>query len=172
MPVEKAGVGALAHGVQSQQQIPQHLLRVEGVRCVVGLVGVMNDFVQVGENGVILRTHPCKIGAVRDPPFLIELFYHQLQCVDAGRVKALVDAEDIPQEGDVLCQQRSVKRCRRVRIVRLAAIVPAAGFQEVDAVLPTEVVEKTAAQPSALILHLMLGVQRDDAFTSLPHIAQ
>ena len=72
----------------------------------------------------------------------------------------------------MLCQQRSVKRCRRVRIDRPAAIVPAARFQKVDAVLPAEVVEKAAAQPSALILHLMLGVQRDDALAGLPHIAQ
>ena len=89
-----------------------------------------------------------------------------------GRVEALVDAEHIPQEGDVLGEQRPPESVRRVRVFRPAAIVPAARLQQVDAVLPTEVVQKAAAQGAALVLHLVLGVQRDHAFARLPHIAE
>ena len=172
MPIEEPGIRAAAHGMEPQQQIPQHLSRVEAVCGLVMVIAFLDGVIEVGEDGVIGRLYPRKIGAVENSPFLIELFYHQLQRVDVGRVKALVDAEHVPQEGDVLGEQRPPESVRRVRVFRPAAIVPAAWLQQVDAVLPTEVVEEAAAQPSALILHLMLGVQRDDALAGLPHIAE
>lgn len=92
--------------------------------------------IEVGEDGVIRRPHSGKVSAVGDVPLLIEPLYHQLQRVDVGRVKALVDAEHIPQEGDVLGEQRPPKGIRRIRVFRPTAIVPAAGLQQVDAVLP------------------------------------
>ena len=136
------------------------------------VVAFLNGVIEVREDGVILWSHRRDVRAVGDVPLLIEPLYHQLQRVDVGRVKALVDTEHIPQEGDVLGEQRPPKSVRRVRVFRPAAIVPAAGFQQVDAVLPTEVVQKAAAQGAALVLHLMLGVQRDHAFARLPHIAK
>ena len=136
MTVKKPGVRAAAHGVESQQQIPQHLPRIKAVCTIVVVVAFLNGIVEVREDGVIGRLHSGKVRAVGDVPLLIEPLYHQLQRVDVGRVKALVDTEHIPQEGDVLGEQRPPESVRRVRIVRPAAIVPAAGLQQVDAVLP------------------------------------
>ena len=136
MPVEEPGVCAAAHGVESQQQIPQHLPRIETVCGLVMVIAFLNGVIEVGEDGVIGWLHSGKVRAVGDVPLLIEPLYHQLQRVDVGRVKALVDAEHIPQEGDVLGEQRPPESVRRVRVFRPAAIVPAAGLQQVDAVLP------------------------------------
>ena len=171
MPVEETGVRAAAHGMEPQQQIPQHLPRIKTGGVIV-VIGILDRIVQVGEDWVIGRLHSGKVRAVGDVPLFIQALHHQLQRVDVGRVKALVDAEHIPQEGDVLGEQRPPESVRRVRVFRPTAIVPAAGFQQVDAVLPTEVVQKAAAQRAALVLHLMLGVQRDHAFARLPHIAE
>ena len=158
--------------MEPQQQIPQHFPRVEAVCGLVMVVAFLNSVIEVGEDGVIRRPHSGKVRAVGDVPLLIEPLYHQFQRVDVGRIKALVDAEHIPQEGDVLGEQRPPESVRRVRVFRPAAIVPAAGLQQVDAVLPTEVVQKAAAQGAALVLHFVLGVQRDHAFARLPHIAE
>ena len=135
VPVEETGVRAAAHGMEPQQQIPQHFPRVKTGGVIV-VIGILNRIVEVGEDGVILWPHRREVRAVGDVPLLIEPLYHQLQRVDVGRVKALVDAEHIPQEGDVLGEQRSSESVRRVRVFRPAAIVPAARLQQVDAVLP------------------------------------
>ena len=135
MPVEKPGVRAAAHGMEPQQQIPQHLPRIKTGGVIV-VIGILDRIVQVGEDGVIGRLHSGKVRAVGDVPLLIEPLHHQLQRVDVGRIEALVDAEHIPQEGDVLGEQRPPESVRRVRIFRPAAIVPAARLQQVDAVLP------------------------------------
>ena len=136
MTVKKPGVRAAAHGVKPQQQIPQHFPRVEAICGLVMVVAFLNGIVEVGEDGVILRPRRRKVRVVGDVPLLIEPLYHQLQRVDVGRVKALVDAEHIPQEGDVLGEQRPPESVRRVRVFRPVAIVPAARLQQVDAVLP------------------------------------
>ena len=136
MPIEEPGVRAAAHGMESQQQIPQHLPRVEAVCTIVMVIAFLNGVVEVREDGVIGRLRRRKVRVVGDVPLLIEPLYHQLQRVDVGRVKALVDTEHIPQEGDVLREQRPPESVRRVRVFRPAAIVPAAGLQQVDAVLP------------------------------------
>ena len=136
MPVEKPGIRAAAHGMEPQQQIPQHLPRIKAVCTIVMVIAFLNGIVEVREDGVILRPHRREVRAVGDVPLLIEPLHHQLQRVDVGRVKALVDAEHIPQEGDVLREQRPPESVRRVRAFRPAAIVPAARLQQVDAVLP------------------------------------
>ena len=135
MTVKKPGVRAAAHGMEPQQQIPQHFPRVKTGGVIV-VIGILDRIVEVGEDGVIRRPHRREVRAVGDVPLLIEPLHHQLQRVDVGRVKALVDAEHIPQEGDVLREQRPPESVRRVRVFRPAAIVPAAGLQQVDAVLP------------------------------------
>ena len=136
MPIEEPGIRAAAHGMEPQQQIPQHLSRVEAVCGLVMVVAFLNSVIEVRENGIVFRFHLREVRAVGDVPLLIEPLYHQLQRVDVGRVKALVDAEHIPQEGDVLGEQRPPKGIRRIRVFRPAAIVPAARLQQVDAVLP------------------------------------
>ena len=140
MPVEKPGIRAAAHGVKPQQQIPQHFPRVEAVCGLVMVVAFLNGIVEVRENGIVFRFHLREVRAVGDVPLLIEPLHHQLQRVDVGRVKALVDAEHIPQEGDVLGEQRPPESVRRVRVFRPTAIVPAARLQQIDAVLPTEII--------------------------------
>ena len=100
------------------------------------------------------------------------MLHHQLQRVDAGRIEALVDAEYVPQEGNVLGKQRAVESLGCVRIVRSAAIVPATGLQQIDAVLSAQIVEKAAAQRTALVLHLMLGVEGDHALARFAYIAE
>ena len=136
VPIEEPGVRAAAHGMEPQQQISQHLPRIKAVCGLVMVVAFLNSVIEVREDWVIGRLHSGKVRAVGDVPLLIELFYHQLQRVDVGRVEALVDAEHIPQEGDVLGEQRPPESVRRVRVFRPAAIVPAARLQQVDAVLP------------------------------------
>ena len=136
MPIEEPGVCAAAHGMEPQQQIPQHFPRVEAVCGLVMVVAFLNGVIEVREDGVIGRLHSGKVRAVGNVPFFIQALHHQLQRVDVGRIEALVDAEHIPQEGDVLGEQRSTESVRRVRVFRPAAIVPAAGLQQVDAVLP------------------------------------
>ena len=135
MPVEEPGVRAAAHGMKPQQQIPQHFPRIKTGGVIV-VIGSLDRIVEVGEDGVILWSHRREVGAVGDVPFLIEPLHHQLQRVDVGRVEALVDAEHIPQEGDVLGEQRPPESVRRVRVFRSTAIIPAARLQQVDAVLP------------------------------------
>ena len=140
MPVEEPGVRAAAHGMEPQQQIPQHFPRVEAVCGLVMVVAFLNGIVEVGEDGVIGRLHSGKVRAVGDVPLLIEPLYHQLQRVNVGRVKAFIHAEHIPQEGDVLGEQCPPESVRRVRVFRPTAIVPAARLQQIDAVLPTEII--------------------------------
>ena len=135
MPIKETGVRAAAHGMEPQQQSPQHFPRIKTGGVIV-VIGFLDRIVEVGEDGVIGRLHSGKVRAVGDVPLLIEPLYHQLQRVDVGRIEALVDAEHIPQEGDVLGEQRPPKGIRRIRVVRSAAIVPAARLQQVDAVLP------------------------------------
>jgi len=135
MPVEKASVCTAAHGMEPQQQIPQHFLRVKAGGIVV-VIAFLNSIVEIREDGIVLRPHRRKVRAVGDVPLFIQALHHQLQRVDVGRIEALVDTEHIPQEGDMLGEKRPPKGVRRVRIVRPAAIVPAAGLQQVDAVLP------------------------------------
>ena len=71
MPVEEPGVRAAAHGVKPQQQIPQHLPRVEAVCGLVMVVAFLNGVVQVREDGVILRLHSGKVRAVGNVPLFI-----------------------------------------------------------------------------------------------------
>ena len=135
MPIKEPGVRAAAHGMKPQQQIPQHFPRIKTGGVIV-VIGFLDRIVEVGEDGVILWSHRREVRAVGDVPLFIQALHHQFQRVDVGRVKALVDAEHIPQEGDVLGEQRPPESVRRVRVFRPAAIIPAAGLQQVDAVLP------------------------------------
>ena len=87
---------------------------------------------------------------------LVESLDHQLQRVNVRCVESLVDPEDVPQEGDVLGQKRTAECRRRVRVLRLTAVIPAPGLQQVDSVVAAEQVQETAAKVPAEILQLML----------------
>ena len=70
MPVEKPGIRAAAHGVKPQQQIPQHLPRIKTGGVIV-VIGILDRFVEVGEDGVIGRLHSGKVRAVGDVPLFV-----------------------------------------------------------------------------------------------------
>ena len=66
------GVGALAHGVQSQQYLLQEFLGVELMLTgVVGLELLLNQVIEVGKDGIVLRTHPAEVGLLVDAEFSI-----------------------------------------------------------------------------------------------------
>ena len=71
MPIEEPGVRAAAHGMEPQQQIPQHFPRVEAVCGLVMVVAFLNGIVEVGEDGVILWSHRREVRAVGDVPLFI-----------------------------------------------------------------------------------------------------
>ena len=103
---------------------------------------------------------------------LVEPLDHQLQRVNVRRVESLVDPEDVPQEGDVLGKERTAECRRRVWVLRFTAVIPAPGLQQVDPVLAAKQIQKATAEVSAEVIQLMLRVQGDGIFPTLPHIAQ
>ena len=87
-------------------------------------------------------------------------------------IEVLVDPEDVPQKGDVLGQQGAPEGGGRVRVIRLTAIVPVPGLQQIDADPAAEQIHKAAPQVAAQLLHLMLRVQGEDGLAGLQHVAQ
>ena len=172
--VEEPGVRTLAHGVEPQHEIPEHSPRIEFqfLLTVIVLIGLLNGVVEVSQDGVVGRSHPGEVGGVADAPLTVEPLHHQLQGVDVGGVEILVDTEDVPQEGDVLGQQSTPEGVWRVRVIRLAAIVPVPGLQQIDADPAAEQIHKAAPQVAAQLLHLMLRIQGDNGLAGLQHIAQ
>ena len=71
MPVEEPGVRAAAHGMEPQQQIPQHFPRIKAVCTIVVVIAFLNGIIEVGEDGVIGRLHSGKVRAVGDVPLFI-----------------------------------------------------------------------------------------------------
>ena len=163
MTVEKLSVGALAHGVQAQQHLLQEFFGIELVAAgVVGLVLLLNQVIQVGENGIVCGAHPAEVGTLGDTKLLVQLGQHDLDGVDMGIAEILVGTEKVFQEGDVLCQQGAfAEGLRRVGGVGIAAIIPALGFQDIDHILSGHKVSEAAADCFAHFLLLMLCVQRD-----------
>ena len=174
MSVEEASVRTLAHGVEPQKQIPEHLCREElqTLFMAIAAVGILNNIVEVRQNGVVGGAHPGEVRGVADAPLPVETLHHQLQYVNMGGVKVLVDAEDVTKERDVLCQQRAAKGRRGVRVIRFAAIVPVPGLQQVDLDLAAEQIQKAAVQIGAQLFHLLFRVQREDGFAGFQNIAQ
>ena len=172
MTVEELSVGALAHGVQAQQYLLQELLGIELVAAgVVGLVLLLNQVIQVGEDGIVCRAHPAEVGALGDAELLVQLGQHDLDGVDVRVAEILVGTEEVFQEGDVLCQQGAfAEGLRCVGGVGIAAIVPALGFQDIDDILSGHEVSEAAADCFAHFLLLMLCVQRDHGLAGLQQI--
>ena len=172
MPIEKLCVRTLAHGVEPQQNLLQGLLGIElmGVG-IIAFVLRLDEIIEVGENGIVLRAHPPEIGPLCDAPLGIELGYHDLDGVDMGVRKVLVGPKKVFQKRSVLGQPRVLSEgFRRRRIVRLSTVIPALGLQHVDDVLPGHEVGKAAAHSFAHLSLLVLDVQRDDRLAGLQQI--
>ena len=60
-------------------------------------------------------------------------------------IETLVDPEEIPQEGDVLGQKRAPECRGCLRVIWFAAVIPAPRLQQVDVVVPAELIQVTAA---------------------------
>ena len=119
MAVEESGVRPLAHGVEAQQQVPEHLpgVELEFLLPLIVLIGCLNNVIQVREDGIVGRSHLREVRLVGNFPTLVQPLDHQLQCVDVRRVEVLIDAKDIPQEGDVLGQKGSAKGRGLLRVI-------------------------------------------------------
>ena len=161
VPIEELCVRTLAHGVQSQQNFLQELLRIEQMG--VGIVAFeffFDQVIEIRENRIVLRAHTAEIGPLCDAPFRVELGYHDLNGVDMGIREILVGAKEVLEEGNVLCQQGAFSEgFRGGCIVRVAAVIPAFRLQHIDDVLTRHKVGKAAADSFAHFLLLMLGIQ-------------
>ena len=71
MPIKEPGVRATAHGMEPQQQIPQHLPRIEAVCTIVVVIAFLNGVIEVGEDRIVLRPHRREVRAVGDVPLFI-----------------------------------------------------------------------------------------------------
>ena len=79
-----------------------------------------------------------------------------------------IGPEEVLEEGDVLAQACGfAERLGGVGVLRIAALVPALGFQRIDAVHAAHQIHETAADPLAHILLLMFHIQRYDGFACL-----
>ena len=152
--------------MQPQQHLAQDLLSVELVGGhVIAFVLRLDQVIEIREDGVVLRAHTAEIGPLCDAPFLIQLGEHDLNGVDMGIREILVGAEEVLEEGNVLCQQGAFSEgFRGGCIVRVAAVIPAFRPQHIDDVLTRHKVGKAAADSFAHFLLLMLGIQRNDGF--------
>ena len=172
MSIEKLRVRALAHGVQPQQHLTQDLLGVELVGGhVIAFVLRLDQVIEVGEDGVVLRAHTAEIGALCDAPFLIQFREHDLDGVNVSIAEILIGAEEILEEGNVLCQQGAFSEGFRCGLIfGVTAVIPTLRLQHIDDVLTGHKVGKAAAHGLAHFLLLMLGIQRDNGFAGLQQI--
>ena len=172
MPVEELGVSTLAHGVQPQQHLLQELLGVELVTVgIVGLEFLLNEIVEVGENGIVLRAHPVEVGALGDAELAIQLGQHDLDGVDVGVAEILVGPEKVLEEGDMLRQKGAfAKGLRRIGGIGVSAVIPALGLQHIDDILPGHQVCEAATHRLAHLLLFVFGIQRYDGLTGLQQV--
>ena len=85
MPVEELSLGALAHGVEAQQDLLQQFRCVELVAVPIVLsVLLLNEFIEVGKDGIVLGLEAGEVGAVADAPFGVQLAHHDLNGVDVA----------------------------------------------------------------------------------------
>ena len=81
--IEELGVSPLAHGVQTQQYLLEHLLCVE-LRLLLVKIQIF-DFdvvVEFGQDRIILRPHLAEICFLRNAPFGIKAHQEDLDGVD------------------------------------------------------------------------------------------
>ena len=85
MSIEELGFGALAHGVEPQQDLLQQFRRVQLMLALIVLsVLLLNEFIEVGKDGIVLGLEAGEVGAVADAPFGVQLAHHDLNGVDVA----------------------------------------------------------------------------------------
>ncbi|MPM17547.1 hypothetical protein SDC9_63943 [bioreactor metagenome] len=174
MPVEEFALGALAHGVESQQNFLQKFQRIKLVFfSVIVLILILNQRVQVREDGILLRGQHGEIRAVADAPFVIELAQHNFDHVDVAVSKILVATEKIFQERNVLTELGALPEgLRSVPVAGAAALVPGLGFQRIDHILSAHEIDEAAAEVFGEFDILMLGIKANHVFSRFEDIAE
>ena len=172
--VEKLALRPLAHGVKTQQNFLQNGGGVELILSLIKIpVLLLDERVQVREDGIILRGQAAEIGAVADVPSFVKPAHHDFDNIDLAVGEALVGAEKVPQKTDVLGQPCGLTEGGGgVHVLRAAAVVPTFGFQRVDPVLSTHQIQEAPAHRLAHILLLMLHIQADGGFPGLQQIEE
>lgn len=172
--VEILGLGADAHGMDSEAYVLQSVLRVKVLPLLIvaveffltQLVEVLHDREVRG----LLGTVVCGVGNAETG---VQLGEQNLNGVDLRIREVLVAAEEVLEEGDVLGQSRDLLegfRCGCVDV--LNAVRPRFRLQGVDRVLAAHEVDIAAAQSIAEFLILGLRVQADDRLARLSDVGQ
>lgn len=174
MPVEEFALGALAHGVEPQQNFLQKLQRIKLVFfSVIVLKLILNQRVQVRENGIVLRGQLGEIRAVADAPFVIELAQHNFDHVDVAVGKILVATEKIFQEGNMLTELGALPEgLRSVPVAGATALVPGLGLQRIDHILSAHEIDEATAEVFGEFDILMLGIEANHVFPRFEDIAE
>ena len=160
MPVEEWCVRAHAQGVQSQQHLLQQFPRIQAAFPVIHQF-VIDERVQVGQDGIVLRLELTEVRFFRDAPLLIQLGQHDLDGIQLRVGELLVGAKEILQEGDVSRQQCGLAESPRRGLVcfHIRVLVPTPHLQHIDTLLAGHQVDKAAAQLVTKLFQLMLRVQ-------------
>ena len=85
VPIEELGLCTLTHGVEPQQDLLQQFRRVQLMLALIVLsVLLINEFIEVGKDGIVLGLEAGEVGAVADAPFGVQLAHHDLNGVDVA----------------------------------------------------------------------------------------
>ena len=103
MSVEERCIRPHAQGMQAQQHLLQQLLRVQRTRFVLGQF-LLHEFVQIGEDGVVLRRKLAKVCFLCNAPTGIQFGQHDLYGVQLRGGEILVRPEEVLQKRDVPSQ--------------------------------------------------------------------
>ena len=159
--IEEPALGATAHGMQSEQDVPQRFPRIQRVTFIVVLIRFLEHIIQVRKNRVVCGLQAGEVGAVIHLPFSIQPLQHQLNGVDLLVAEIPVRAEEVLQKRDMLRQPGCGTAIR----------IPQLRLQWVDTVFAAHQVNEAAVQLGGQVRHLMLRVQADNGFAGLPNVA-
>lgn len=166
--VEVPTFRADAHGVDTETDLPEHLLGVQVLfGRVVFQILLLAQPIEFRHDRIVNRAEGGKVRAVRNAPLGIQLFQQDLHGVHLSIRKILVAAEKVLKEGNVLAQPgdlpegfRTLPIC--VRFFRIHR--PYFRLQWVDDVLSGHIVHITAAQiPGQILIFRFLGQNLVDA---------
>ena len=130
MSVEEQRIRPHAQGVQTQQHLLQQLLCVQRTRFVLGQF-LLHEFVQIGEDGIVLRRKLAKVCLLRNAPTGIQFGQHDLYGVQLRVGEVFVGSEEVLQKGDVPRQQGGL--AKGIRGCLVGVLIPAPHFQHIDA---------------------------------------
>lgn len=172
--VEILGLGADAHGMDSEAYVLQSVLRVEVLPLlVVAVEFFFAQFVEVLHDREVRGLLGAVVRGVGDAEAGVQLGEQNLNGVDLRIGEVLVAAEEVLEKGDVLGEPRDLLECfRRGGVDILNAVRPCFRLQGIDRVLAAHEVDIAAAQGIAEFLVLGLGVQADDCLTRLTDVGQ